>query len=93
MRRFGQTSNKERNMKTKTAVKAGVPKKIKFVPGMLVKSRTTVAEANFNGMPRWIHAEPGDHGEVTGVTPGGFPVIRFHKSGTETVAVPSEVML
>ena len=59
--------------------------------GDRVKATTEIAEANFNGKEKWIHANAGDLGKVVYISATGAPTVQFKKTGTATVVAPTEI--
>ena len=55
----------------------------------LVIATNEISEIGFKDPDKkWVHAHNGDFGFVTYVNPGGYPTIRFYKSGTATILCP-----
>jgi hypothetical protein len=60
--------------------------------GMQVRALKRITETDFNDAEIWVHAEPGDTGEVADVREGdGIPTVIFDRSKTATVVFPHEI--
>lgn len=47
-----------------------------------VRARTTIIEKDFNGEKEFIHARPGDEGEIIHTNKDGYPTVMFGRSST-----------
>lgn len=69
--------------------------------GLWVKARRHITESGEAGgdesavfpAPDYVHARPGDHGEIVYVDEEGYPTVQFNRTGTATIVGHSDIEL